>query len=225
MVFFYWRGWQHYQCWSSWNRNQHSGWLGWREPFILSLITEPLQMILRISYFPLFIWSVLITSFREIGQLTTCSIVCTAYNWSHRQSGKCGMMHGLTELYNVCLNTNLASCTSSRYRLSWSLTMVQARWHQLLLLCLLVVLFNKQHNGPALWTHMNQTSILSLVLQELQVQTVSPIVVSSPNGNTDPTSAKAITRTSSFLIYPQVGGPEVTEAYAPQLSSNQLEYH
>ncbi|MFN8144497.1 MAG: T9SS type A sorting domain-containing protein [Bacteroidia bacterium] len=166
---------------------------------------------LEISYFPTIYLICPDHIIREIGQLTTSAqlyaqrTTCPIANQANADDA------GLTNS-NVCLNTNLASCTSVDIACRIANYGTSPLTSATITLSVGGTVQQTAQWTGTLNTYESDVYTFTGVTGVTGTNSVS-IVVSSPNGNTDPTSANN-TRTSSFLIYPQVGGPEVTEAYA-----------
>lgn len=165
---------------------------------------------LEISYFPTIYLICPDRVIREVGQLTTAQLyaqrtTCPVSNVANANDA------GITNS-NACLNPSLASCTGvdiacrlANYGTSpltsATLTLTVGGTAQQTI----------QWSGN-LATYETEVYTFTGVTGVTGTNSVS-IAVSNPNGQTDPTATNN-TRTASFIIYPQVGGPAVSEAYA-----------
>ena len=165
---------------------------------------------LEISYFPTIYLICPDRVIREVGQLTTAQLyaqrtTCPVANVANANDA------GITNS-NACLNPSLASCTGvdiacrvANYGTSpltsATLTLTVGGTAQQTI----------QWTGN-LATYETEVYTFTGVTGVTGTNSVS-IAVSNPNGQTDPTATNN-TRTASFIIYPQIGGPAVSEAYA-----------
>ena len=165
---------------------------------------------LEISYFPTIYLICPDRIIREVGQLTTAQLyaqrtTCPVANQANADDA------GLTNS-NTCLNPNLASCTGVDIAVRIANYGTSPLTSATLTLS---VGGNPQQTinwTGNLLTYASEIYTFTGVTGVTGTNTAS-IAVSAPNGQTDPTSTNN-TRTTSFIVYPTVGGPAVSEAYA-----------